>query len=268
MNKKNILIIIPILVIIILIVILLFNSNNIEEKLEKKLFPTIKERIDKKESFMILVTNTNPNETLSTYCMHCKRSSNFINYNKKLYNLDIITYDKYKYSDEDYNNVEDYLKLEKNFIIPPAIIYVENGNWSSIENEIRSENDFKEYLVRYNYIKEEELDKEKQINTQEEFEKIYSKEENSIIVLYSFENDITKIRKKLHEISLTKSFTYYMICTNIASDINVNKIFRNKYGDKFKTPSIAIVGNNQIIDYTSSTEEEDIERFILKNINK
>ena len=265
MNKKKKLIIISI-IIILLIAILLFKNNNTEEKLEKKLFPAIKERLDKEDSFMILVTNNNPDESLKTFCLHCASSLNFIKYNKELYNLDILTYDKDKYSVEDYNNVEDYLELEKNFIIPPAIIYVIDGKWAAIENEIRSEHEFKEYLVKYNYIKDSELTKEVYLDNKEEFDKIYSNDKNNIVILYSIGNNINKIRKELYEISLKKSFTYYMVCIDIMSSQGVSRLFIDRYDD-YNVPSIAVIGNNKIIDYTSNIKEKNIEKFILKYIN-
>ena len=261
MKKRNIIIIIVILLIIIGLLLIIFGGKH-----ESKLFSSIIKKIDNKDSFIIYFTDNDPSE--NGYCADCRLALKYIEYNKDKFNLDVVVFDKYSYSDEEYTNIFKKLKLEKELktgnVIFPFIIYIVDGKWRTLQPMSIYEGDFRYYLKEYKYITEEEYNEEIIINSKEDYDKVLKDNTNSVIYLYSHNQENAKYRKKLIELSKKYKFKYYLIYIGFGNTGEVDMAIEKQYKG-YGTPSLLVVGNNKYIDFKSITKDSDIDSFISKN---
>ena len=100
---------------------------------------SIIKQINNKENFVILVTKEN--------CTNCK------DYEKELKNLNVEYSTLKKDTSESYTKVLDKLSINENDIIPPTIIYVEEGILKSTLVDIKNNNEIKEFVENYELSK-------------------------------------------------------------------------------------------------------------------
>ena len=100
---------------------------------------SIIKQINNKENFVILVTKEN--------CTNCK------DYEKELKNLNVEYSTLKKDTSESYTKVLDKLSINENDIIPPTIIYVEEGILKSTLVDIKNNNEIKEFVDNYELSK-------------------------------------------------------------------------------------------------------------------
>lgn len=100
---------------------------------------SIIKQINNKENFVILVTKEN--------CTNCK------DYEKELKNLNVEYSTLKKDTSESYTKVLDKLSINENDIIPPTIIYVEEGILKSTLVDIKNNNEIKEFIENYELSK-------------------------------------------------------------------------------------------------------------------
>ena len=257
-------IIIAIIIIISIIIVIIFttkhNNNSKTNNNSENVFSTIMEKIEKKDDFLIFVTDT------SSACNYCKNSTRYIKLYKEIYNLNMITYDKNKNSPENYEKIEKALQLAKtpqeDWITAPAIIIVKNGIWSTVVNENIFENDLKTYLIKNNLIDEEEIKKEITL-TDENFDEILKQPKISLAYIYTYNDESYEIRKRIIKLAKKYEFNYSIIQYGFGATAKIIDTLAQQ--DKLSVPSLIILGNNKIIDTTDKLTDNEIIKFLKKN---
>ena len=97
---------------------------------------TILNRIDKEETFLVLVTNNKFKE--------CKKYVNLLKKSSISYN--IINIDK----DKNYKKIIEELDISSSDIIPPSIIYIYNGHLFATLTDIKDEDAVKKFIKSFN----------------------------------------------------------------------------------------------------------------------
>ena len=264
MKKKYVLILGIVIVVVTMISFSLFLIH-LEDKNRGKFnkLPSIKEKAKDKENFIVVVTNSDKDTSSPNFCMRCEDSLKFIERLEKLYNLNIIYFDKNYESSTEYYEIIKYLDVREFPTKPPAVFYFRDGVLTFIDNEIAMESEFKRSLFEQGFIDEKELKREIQINSLDEYKEI---KERSLIFIYTYNDESYKYRDDLYKLSQSLHFNYYIFMTGLARTSDLTKMFMKKYGNKYKVPSLAVVENEKIIDYYSDNFNSDkIRKFLNKN---
>lgn len=261
---KKLLIVIVVILFMILVPVF-FNKNTGTEN--QNYFVEIDEKIKNKDTFIILVYDSAPNEPENEFCIHCEEGVTLLNYYHELYNLDVFYFDKYKTTKDDYDELvkyfSKYFDLNAGYLPIPTSILIKDGEWKSAVSYCHVENDLKSALVDYKFIDENDSKVEKQINS-ENYKNIIKEDKYSFIVFHNYEKESILYRKKLVDLSKKYKFTYYTVYDGLAVNTDIIVDFLDKYKDDLMVPSIGVVGKNEIIDYSSSRKEEDLISFIEK----
>ncbi len=253
MKKKNIIIIFLVLLIIFVLSLLLFSNSDKQNVKYEKISNSIKEKIDNKGSFIIYIEDT------KNVCTYCEDTIKFIKYLDEIYDLDIYYYDYSKLDEDDYKQVEKYLNVFEGFSIMPTIFLVKDGELKSGIPDLSREKDVISELLKYEFIE----DTKPEMYFDEENDVLI--DDNELLLIYSFEDSSYKYRKKLYDLARKYSFNYFVEITGYVRDFNYISEVRKKYKSSFVVPSIAVIADNKIIDYSSSNNEEDIISFLKKN---
>ena len=259
---------IVIVVILLMILVPVFFNKNTGTK-NQNYFVEVEKRLKNKDNFVILLYDSVPNTSKNDFCIHCEEAETLFNYYHELYNLDIFYFDKYKTSKEDYDNFYNYFSKDLNVDLEepstslPVAIIIRDGMWKAIVSYCHVENDLKDYLIKYEFIDENDSKVEKQINS-EDYKKIIKEDKYNFIVFHNYGKESILYRKKLVELSKKYKFIYYTVYDGLAANTNITIDFLDKYKDDLMVPSIAVIGKNEIIDYSSSRKEEDLISFIEK----
>lgn len=259
MKKKLIIILTIFILSIVFITIFIKNNTSIKTKNISTL-DKIYNKIDNKEDILIYI-----NENSKT-CNFCNSSKNMINYYNDAFKLDLILFNKDKYSNDNFIKLKKKLLIEENsYIVSPAIIIVKKGVAKAIVNEIHDEVDLKNYLVEYNYINKEYLEKDLQIKD-EKLEKLYkSDSKNLILIINNNDYNNYKYREKILNLSKNNNFDYKVyIAGTIGSLIGATKL-QDEINKNIELPYMLIVQNNKIVDYTTSNNTKKIKEFLNKN---
>ena len=259
MIKKRLIIIISIIVIFSILVIILFltNYNKKSSKDDKyKLSTPILEKIEKKETFLLFITD-NYNK-----CSMCEDAVRLINYYSKIYNLDNIWFNKSSTTKEDFNNLIKNFDIENIFLEPGNILLIKDGVIVVGINEAIYENVLRNYLIEYKYIDNSDNDKSIEDN---EFYKLYQKENKELILVYSADDIGYNYRGNLFKLSIKYRFKYSVIRLGFGDTTKTYELVINKMNNKYKLPVLMIVGNNKIIDYTTNKSNSKIEEFLRDN---
>lgn len=97
---------------------------------------TILNKIDKEETFLVLVTNNK--------CKECKKYVNLLKNSTLSYNS--INIDK----DKNYEKIIEELDISSSDIIPPSIIYIYNGHLFATLTDIKNEEAVKSFIKNFN----------------------------------------------------------------------------------------------------------------------
>ena len=92
-----------------------------------KQLPSIKEKIDNKENFILVVTNNDSNMKSDNYCSICNDSMRFIKLFEKMYDLNIIYFDLNKAVNNEYWSLIDELNVRDFPTMVPAVFYFKDG---------------------------------------------------------------------------------------------------------------------------------------------
>ena len=217
-------------------------------------------KIEKKDNFLIFVTDTSPT------CIYCKDTTKYINLYKEIYNLDMITYDKNKNDPKNFEKLKKAIQYtenqEKNWAIAPAIIIIKKGLWKTIVNENLYENNLKKYLIENKFIDEKEIDREQQL-TDENMDEIQKQTAPTLAYIYDFTDKSYEVRKDLINLSKKYNFNYYLITYGFGPTAKITGTFAQQR--KLSIPSLIVLENNKIIDITDKLTKNEIINFLKKN---
>lgn len=256
MKKKLILIIIGILIIFIVLLLILFIKNNINKNVKEnkyKLSEPILEKIDNKNNFILFITD-NENE-----CSSCNDINKLLKYYKNVYNLNVITFDKSETSEGDFNNLIKDFGLQDGFLVSGDILLVKDGVVVSAIKDAVFEDIIKENLINNGFINDVGMD---YFIEDEEFNKLYSSNNKELVLAYSGNEEGYNYREILFELATKYNFKYSTIRIGFGDTLNTSDILSKKMNNNYKLPLLMIVGNNEIIDYTTSSR---IEEFLKEN---
>ena len=263
--KKKYAIILGIVIVIVTMVSFSLFLIQFENKSGRKFnkLPSIKEKAKDKENFIVVVNNSDKDTSSPNFCMRCEDSLKFIERLEKLFNLNIIYFDKNKETGTEYYEIIKYLDVREFPTKPPAVFYFRDGVLTFIDNEIATESEFKKSLFEQGFIDEKELNREIQINSLDEYKEIKNR---SLIFIYTYNDDSYRYRDDLYRLSQSLHFDYYIFMNGLVRTRDLAKVFMEKYGKKYKVPSLVVVENEKIIDYYSDNFNSDkIRKFLEKN---
>ena len=240
------------------VVAILISYKFIENKSSKiNTYDIIKNKIDSKSTFLIYITNDD-----SYQCSNCAAIDKIIDFYNEVYHLKFMEYNTNK------NSKGDLIKLDKDFgfqddyLSAPAVVIIKNGRILAVANEMTSDNILKQYLVDYQFIDSKSFEIETDLNTEESFNSIYHKEENSLIVIAS--QDIN-FKKKMYNLAIKNNFNYYTIYSGVMNYYSSYNILSSEIGYYLKTPSFVVVSNGKVVDYMKEEKEEKIQEFLIRN---
>ncbi len=128
MKKGKIGIIIVVLLLIIAIVsFIVLKKNETNKNVTKLSIADLKEKIDKQDSFILVITQDS--------CSHCHAFIPVLNKIGSKYNINFYEVSQTNLSDEDYT----YLKNIANISGTPTTIFIENGKEKSTLNRLSGE---------------------------------------------------------------------------------------------------------------------------------
>ncbi len=243
MNKKKLIIIISILIILLFItsIYIVFFHNN--KPIVKSMYETITEKLNKKESFNLVIEETNDEEI-----------NNILNMTRDFYDLKYIKTKVSDFSDNEYNALLKKLNLydDKEYFTYPIFVNIKSGITSSYLVGFSYENDMKNYLFNYNIVENKYKGKDNYI-TDDEFKKI-SKTEDEILVLYGSNNDeFYNIRKKL----IKENISYYLLNDGRASTLEIETLIMNELEDG-KGPYLIKFKHGKIVKYLTDISIDNI----------
>ena len=260
--KKKLIIISTIIIFIFAIIVILLtiyksNGNSI---IKKDTLEVLYEKVNNKEDIIINITDKIDN------CNFCNISKNMIDYYNDTFSLNMITFNKSKYSEKEFNNLITKLGINlDSFIVAPAIIIVKDGIAMTIINEIHDEVDLRNYLIEYNYIDKKYTDNDIQIND-DKLEDLYNSEDKNVVIL--IDNNTASsysYRKNILNLSNKYNFKYNVYIAGSVGSLMGNIKFMDEIGENLNLPYMVIIGNGKIIDYTTNNSNNKLEEFLNNN---
>ena len=181
MKKKFVFVLIGVIIValISLLIISLTKNGNKDVSLFRDV---IKKKAQNKEDILVYVYYSR------SECSYCKDTRRYIDLYESKYQLGMIYYDKNKNSSDDYKEMEEYFNLESNYVTPPAIIMVKDGELVAVVNENHYESELKEFLVNYGFLDKKELNVERQVRELDDFYEITSSDKPMFVVFYNYDN--------------------------------------------------------------------------------
>lgn len=256
-NKKNIILLVIIIVILVSMCLLFFNNKPHTKTNKDDLIDRIINRIDKKENFLIYVSENN--------CVSCGDMEDFILYYNKYYNVKFTNLNIDKVSENSYKKLLKKLGYKKVQISSPAVIYIKDGFSAGISNGIMTEDILKNSLINYGYMLKEEAESDNLISNEEFFKK-FKDTKGHLIVFYTYDSDISyDFRGKVYKLSNKYKFNYDLVYAGMAYSYNITTTVYGKLRDKFTIPIMVLIGDNKVIDYVSENDTSMIEAFLKKH---
>lgn len=261
MEKKSsnliakILLIILILLLLATIIVVVYlqgkqsNNSSNKDNLDKQL----EELLDTTPDCLIYLTSDN--------CQDCDISNKLINYYEKNYSVNFQHFNLDKISD---SVLDKRISEEKQNIQTPAIIVIKNEQREIIYNNIINEELLKSELIKYGFLDETSGKIDNRIDN-DSFKEIYSQEEKQIIFLNSYDGDEYENREKILKLSEKYNFNYSVVSFYNSNSTDIYDEVAKKINIEFDKPLIIITQNNDILDYSTITNQKTIYDFLNKN---
>ena len=145
-KKNNIIIIIAIILLLALIIFLIINNKE-EKSLEELTFDQIQEKVEKKEDFVLILSQTT--------CSHCANYKPTARKVANKYNIAIYYLDYDKYDESTMNEILEYFNFDG---ATPLTLFFKEGKEISLMSRISgdvSESRLVSTLKEYEYIENE-----------------------------------------------------------------------------------------------------------------
>lgn len=235
-NKKMLIIIISILVVLFLGVIYFIFLRDNAQPLIKSEYELLIEKLDKKESFNLLIEDRKNSDV--DYALKMARD---------LYGLEYEKTEVNKFNAKEYDILLERLSLynDKPHLTYPVFVNVKDGKTTSYLVGFMTETDLKNYLFNNNIVDNKYKNKDNYISD-EEFKEI-SKTNEEIIVLYGKNNEIYDIRKKL----IKGNIDYYLLDVGRTNTIETEDMVLNEMPEE-KGPFLIKFKEGKIVKYLSN----------------
>jgi len=250
--KRNMIILIAIIIIIVLVSLLIFNKDTKTNK-ENKIVSEIKNKIDNKEDILLYLTYKD------NYDYEANR---IIDYLKDLYKLDITYVDLNKITEKEKNKIISFVDERKDYIVPPAIIFIKDGKETSVANDIIDDLILNQLLFKNGYIEEKDYNIESIVDDNN-FKEVYSSTEYNLIFIGTFIEEFYDYRKKLHNLANKNNFNYYLTYWYIGKEDIQGKLSKD-YGKEIQVNSLVVVKDNKVIDNLEYKDIDKLEEFLKK----
>lgn len=243
--RKKIIIFLLIFITISLLGVTIFNKKSVRTNPKNDIIT----KIEKKETFNVLLTNGNNEELV-----------NLFKYYEKAYSLK-YSHMKYIYTSSEFNNIMSKLPIKITPDINNAFLMIEQGSLKYSLLGDFNEEDLKKLLINAHIIDQEYEDIDKLINN--DFKNNY--DENKIYsILYLNKNDENLY--KYREILVKNKVKTLVMYTNGLNQADIEESLKNQinYGEDItkKLPIIMKVRNNKVMFSTTNiTLDNLLEKF-------
>lgn len=261
-----------IIVILLGIGVAFFHYNKLrknEIKYNEKIYNQVIDKIKNKDTFLLYLNNS------SEECFLCDDATIIIDYYQKTYHLDVYTIDKFKMSGKYYQKLVSYINDKNDYFVDPTVIFIKKGEEVAVLNELTYEEYFKEFLIKTDFIKDNENEKMiDAINVENEesntLDYYLKQDKNIVVAIYDYSKLSYSFRRNIKELSSKYDIPYVLLYYgrgNYSQDYNkiVKMMGKDISDEDLKIPMIAIVNKDKMIDYTYGVSQEEIQNFLIKN---
>ena len=259
MKNKKILIILSVVAIIFIFFAcyLLLNKEDkktIKEEIHYKT-QEVEKIIKEKQNKIVYIYNTDSKE-----CPLCQDSMNYFKYFKETYKLDLMEIDYKEVKQEERKELEEILMLDNHASKRLNIIHIKNGEIVGQNIGEISKDSMLEDLHNNGYISDDAYEEEKEIANTD----IYKLKKKTIVLLTTNLNeDSNDLKIKIKNIAEKNKVMFRYIETDLAINAQVRGRIREDIGE-YSIPSVIIIENEEIKDYTTDLSEENLESLLNK----
>ncbi|MEE3343864.1 MAG: hypothetical protein VZS44_07230 [Bacilli bacterium] len=258
--KKKYKLIAILFIIFLMIIIILLNLNNKDtkdNKPKKTYTDKIVEKIEAGKIKNIYLINTEN-------CEFCISSDNYLRYYQKLFGFKYFTYDLGKFSKKESKKLLDATGFpRKDLSLPAFIIIRDRDKGNVLINEVDVEKRLQVYLEENNLIDKKLMETELYIDDVE-FESMIDNNERFLMFIRNEEYKEYETRETIYNLAIKYNFKYYTSVYMYKNGVSAS-VFLNNLVPNHKMPILYLVENKRITDYTSSNNQEKIEKFLKKH---
>lgn len=201
-------------------------------------FENMKKKLNNKETFVVVIAN---DESLSD------SYKSMLDYYKDAYNFKYTYINLNEWPPTTYDKLVKIMKLDKNILTYPYLLYVEKGKMKTSSNSVIDENGLKNFLVNAKITKEEYKEKDYLLND-DEFDKFIN-DKNGNILFYTYNDaNVYKYRKELLKANVKCSIIYAERLNNQVIENRLRKMFKLKDADEFNLPMLIKFKSGKIVD--------------------